>query len=136
MTFESVWLIPERVYRIRLFGELTAESLDEALAQFQAVLGREFSLPTHVILDLTTSQRDETSLPKLKKSIDELRKLHPPVPRAGWTVIADTMPNQIVKSIGASVTQVIRIRTRFLTSSDEAIEFLRQIDATLPPITP
>jgi hypothetical protein len=136
MAFESGWMIPERVYCVRLSGELTAASLDEALAQFQVVLGRDSSLATHVILDLTPARRDETILPKLKKTIDELRKMHPPVPRAGWTVIADTMPNQIVKSIGASVTQVIRIRTRFLTDSDEALTFLRQIDTTLPPAVP
>ncbi len=135
MAFEAVWLIPERVFCIRLSGTLTAEALDEALTRFQAVLKRESSLATHVILDLTPSQRDETLLPKLKKTIDELRNMHPPAPRAGWTVIVDTMPNQIVKSIGASITQVIRIRTRFLTNVDEALPFLRQIDATLPPVS-
>jgi hypothetical protein len=42
------------------------------------------------------------------------------------------MPNQIVKAIGASITQVIRIRTRFVTHVDEAVDFLRKFDSSLP----
>jgi hypothetical protein len=53
---------------------------------------------------------------------------------AGWTVIADPLPNQIVKSIGATATQVIRVRTRFITSVEEGVAFLRQIDETLPQV--
>ncbi|MCA9903165.1 MAG: hypothetical protein KC547_04855 [Anaerolineae bacterium] len=126
------WLIPDRVFCMRLAGTLTPENLDAALAQCRALLAQDHVAPVHVILDLTATQRDETMIVKLKQSVDELRKMHPPPPQAGWTIIADSMPNQIVKSIGASITQVIKIRTRFTTGVQEGLDFLRRIDATLP----
>ncbi|MCC6614761.1 MAG: hypothetical protein IT320_14875 [Anaerolineae bacterium] len=132
MQFEARWLVPNRVYCLSLQGRLTAESLDEALARCRVVVAQERAEPVHVILDLTATQRDETMIVRLKQAVDELRKMHPAPPLAGWTVIADTMPNQIVKSIGASITQVIKIRTRFTTSVQEGLDFLRRIDSSLP----
>jgi len=132
MHFDARWLIPNRVFCLSLQGTLTAESLDDALTRCRAVLVQERETPVHVILDLTSTQRDETMIVRLKQAVDELRKMHPAPPRAGWTVIADPMPNQIVKSIGASITQVIKIRTRFTTGVQEGLDFLRRIDSSLP----
>ena len=132
MPFDARWLIPNRVFCLGLQGSLTAESLDSALAECRTVLAQAHEAPVHIILDLTATQRDESMIVKLKQSVDELRKMHPAPPHAGWTVIADAMPNQIVKSIGASITQVIKIRTRFTTGVQEGLDFLRRIDSTLP----
>jgi hypothetical protein len=131
MESEVHWLIPQRIIRVAPQGQLTAAALDAAVEHSRHALAHETAHPVHILLDLTATQRDETLIVKIKQTVDELRGLQPAPPRAGWTIVIDTMPNQIVKSIGASITQAIRVRTRFVTQVVDAVEFLEKIDPTL-----
>lgn len=132
MHMEVRWLIAKRIVCISLIGELTEQALDQAVDQARVLLANAPANAVHVLLDITHAQRDDSIIPRLKRAVDEMRGLQPPPPLAGWTIVADPMPNQIVKAIGASITQVIRIRTRFVTHVDEAVDFLRKFDSSLP----
>jgi hypothetical protein len=131
---ETRWLVAGRIFCVTIRGALTLDLLQAALDQFRAVLNGVTDKPVHCVLDLTPATRNDEILHDVKLAVDVLRKMQPALPLAGWTVIADPLPNQIVKSIGATATQVIRVRTRFITSVEEGVAFLRQIDETLPQV--
>jgi hypothetical protein len=131
MLLDARWLIPGRVYYLAPHGMLDAVTLSAVLERAQAIFPSFQSSVIHLILDFNNAQREESLIPQLKAALDAVRKLHPAPPLAGWTIIIDPAPNQIVKSIGASATQVIRLRTRYMSELAPALEFLYGVDETL-----
>jgi hypothetical protein len=131
MALDVRWLIAGRIVYIAPQGELDADALSEVVARARDVFTPTQVVPIHLIVDLNHAQREDTLIPALKEMLELVRKLQPAPPLAGWTIFLDPAPNQIVKSIGASATQVIRLRTRYMSEMALAVEFLYEIDETL-----
>lgn len=123
--YEMDWIVDGRVSYCKYWGEYTAEDLlewDRTVVDMLDQLPDEVTF-CHAIYDMSEIRR----MAPLRDHLGlEVRK-HPKV---GWTIIVGSLP-PLTRFVVAAVTQVMRARTRFVKSLEEAIDLLRSVDPAL-----
>lgn len=124
MPFESVWYVESRVIYIRQWGTLTLEdaiATDAAIAQAAELAIDEI---VHGIIDARDVTEIDINPKELQAAFSKL-----PKPTQGWVV---TVPGD---RVSAFMTQVMaqsqQMRQRDFHSPEEALEFLKSVDASL-----
>jgi hypothetical protein len=86
-------------------------------------------------LPLVHTLWDLQDLEQYPKNLNEIRKVVSPLftnERLGWVI--SVMQNPIIGFLSQAGTSMYRLRYRTFKRMDEAITFLREVDATIPPI--
>ncbi|MCS6836729.1 MAG: hypothetical protein NZ750_12025 [Anaerolineae bacterium] len=84
----------------------------------------------NIIYDLRMADEPELSL----MNMNNMRKNINPEAHKGWTIIVTPKPNPIMESIVSILSQVLRVRLCVIKDYEEALRFLFEVDATLPPM--
>jgi hypothetical protein len=123
MPYETFWYVENRVLYERLYGVLTIEELHalskEALQYFETGTER-----VHVLLDISHLEKYPTNLSQLRSVMVEDKH-----PRLGWWVLIAT--NTFIRFIVSALSQVRSIHFRAVSSLDDAIKTLGEIDDSL-----
>ncbi len=126
MTFTVTWHVPNRLYLVRIAGDLTLDELRDGLERTRAFV-RAGEPPVHTIIDLRQLGSQPRNLPEIIKASSVLRE-----PNLGWVMILSNDPfSQFVASV---VSQITGARFKIFQDSAAVIEHLKQVDSTLPAI--
>lgn len=127
------WAVPGRVVQAVFSGAYTLEDVELCLYRFGDMVVNEGQPPyVHIMLDgvaVTELDKNILSLIKVGQMMRELPKENNGV---GWVLSIDPDPNPALKFIGNVVMQVSNTRYRHLHTVDEAVQFLIEVDGTLP----
>jgi hypothetical protein len=126
MPYKLSWYLPGRI--ILCEGDGTIES-DEVFtftqrASEMVISGKPL---VHVIFDFRQVQK-LASVPQALKTLQQ----NPPHPDMGWVIFVGKL-NPMLTTFADFVGMMLRLRYRRLDTIDEAVSFLRERDATLPP---
>jgi hypothetical protein len=120
------WLIENRIVHVRYFGVVNAEDVRRQTADTLALIERGVA-PVHVYID--ASAIDSVSV-----SIGDLRGLAvPTMPDAGWMLVV--APNALYRFFISVAAQFSRGSYKFVRSEQDALDFAREQDPTLPPVS-
>lgn len=118
------WLIPDRVILLNMLDTTTAEELLASDRQLTQMMD-DGTPPLHVVMDLTHAR----ALPSLLTTHQIHFATHPGLGRG----IVCGQANPVVRSIIQVGGRLLGLHMRVVNTRDEALAYLRQIDATLPP---
>ncbi len=125
MPFTVSWLVDKRVTYTRMYGVMTAADLrglkivlEEYIAQSEQLI--------HLISDATDTIRTEMSLKDLQNTE------YADATNLGWAIFVN--PNMLHRFFASVVTQLRGKRGREFATMEQALEFLQNIDETLPPM--
>lgn len=125
MPFDVDWLIDRRVVHVRFHGIVSADDVRAQSAETIAVVEQGVP-PVHVFVDASAIDRVDLGL-------GELRGLAvSATPGFGWMIVV--APNSLYRFFISIAAQFMRGTYKFVASQDEALEFLRQQDVSLPKV--
>jgi hypothetical protein len=126
MPIYSSWIVEGHLVYWKSWGALKSEDIAPYDAESFAMLDATTAPLLHTIAD--HSQLEQ--LPSLKDlaTISVARD-----PRVGWYLVAGSI-NPIIKMLVSIAVQIGHVRLRFFPTFDEALAFIKEQDATLPPI--
>jgi hypothetical protein len=130
MPFEVTWLVEDRIILSRVWGTdaSTADELKPYDAAIVNLLDASKAEQVHMVFDA----RKAESMP----SIGAFRAFtFPKHPKFMWTVSLRTS-NRLITILIAATTQLFRTRIRYVDTPQDAIAFLRNLEADLPDLTP
>ena len=128
MPYRVSWLVEGRVIMAELSGNLTRQEL---LPYNQTICQHLDSAGTSQVHYLVDASRVH-NVPSLTAAKDFTFLYHP---RMGWTA-AVGVQSPLVRWVGNFLSKLLKARTRELPSVDEALDFLQQVDSTLPNLRP
>jgi len=126
MPYKMSWLVEKRVIYTRLYGHVTSEEL---AAYYQEMLGysQESELLLHTLTDSTDITNIDMGLRDLQNTpFADIRNL-------GWAIFISS--SKINRFFASVITQLSKKRGRQFATLEEALEFLQDIDETLPPLS-
>ena len=128
------WHIEGRLLRVILKTDITKEVFLEVSSTVKQELDTHAQPPyAHIILDARERgdiHKDMLKLQPVMEAINEVLK-HP---QMGWLIAINPNPNQVMKFLLNMSTGITRTRFRIFETIEEAYEFLRYQDQTLPNI--
>ncbi len=126
MPYEISWLVEKRVVYTRMYGFVTGEELANQNKDMTPFVKSSVQL-LHTITDATDGIGTDVKLRDLQKAnftdIDNL----------GWAIYVS--PSKMNRFFASVITQLSHKRGRQFATLEEALNFLSDIDDTLPPIT-
>jgi len=127
MAIEIDWLLKDRVILLHFEGEITIPLLKQASDDTKILLD-ECSTP------LIHSIIDGTGITKYSRNILQLREASQHLfshPRYGWLVIYGTKDN-LSHFFVNMVTEFFRVKMKMVDTRQDAVDFLKSVDNTLP----
>lgn len=126
MPVKLSWYLENRVMMVVAEGEYTDDELINLDAQVIKYLDQSNVPLVHMIMD----RQGTTHIPSMK-SVTMVK--WPKHPRYGWTlVVGSTNPFQ--RFVVALANNFFKGRQRNFDSREEALDFLNEVDSTLPPL--
>jgi hypothetical protein len=128
------WAVQGRVVMTRFSGKYTLEDVEESISQYATMVVNEGKPPfIHNIMDGTTVtelSQDVLSLIKVSKLMRSTLN----DTRVGWILSVDPDPHPVLRFVGVALMQMTKVRYRHLSTMEEAIAFLADVDDTLPSV--
>jgi len=126
MPAQLSWCLENRVLLMTNHGEVTDQNLfdlDQTIIDYM----NSCTVPlVHTIID----HRKGLNSPSAKG----LTRLHwPKHPKVGWMIMIG-MKNPFQRFVVAVSTSFFKTRVRLVNTMDEALNFLNDVDSTLPPL--
>lgn len=123
MAFQIMWVVPQRLIRLELTGDITIEES----AEFDQMLIEHLDsgiAPVHVILDFSSV----ASIPLNPKAIISAQQFmkHP---NLGWGMIVGM--SRIIRFLSAIIFQAVKVNFLLFESYEEAQAFLCKNDASI-----
>jgi hypothetical protein len=126
MPSQLSWIIPKRVILIELSGETNDDEILEGDREICDMM--DAGDPNAALIHQIMVFGEVSYTPKLKT----LTKMQSPNhPRNGWMIVVG-MSNPLLRMIGELASQIMRRRARQKPTIKAALEFLYEMDATLP----
>ncbi len=126
MSVQVMWLVEQQVILCACRGQLTYPDLEQMVAQI-ADLSRSSSAPlVHVVIEAS----DLDFLPSVRE-ISALRGTTPA--GGGWTLLVG-VDNHLLRFLASMIVQMFAARFRFVNTLDAALQFLQEMDSTLPDL--
>ena len=128
MTHYHEWLIENKVVYVKFWGDISVEEIGVAFAKSNDLALASATPPVHYL----HNWGEVTSFPR---KLHELRRLTKNVKgdsrRIGWVVVFGT-ENMLMRFIADVFFQMFRVRFRMFLKSEDAIDFIKRIDTTVP----
>lgn len=126
MPVKLSWYLENRVMMVVAEGEYTDDELINLDSQVIKYLDQSTVPLVHMIMD----RQGTTHIPSMK-SVTMVK--WPKHPRYGWTlVVGSTNPFQ--RFVVAVANNFFKGRQRNFDTREEALDFLNEVDSTLPPL--
>jgi len=129
MSISFKWYVPNQVAHAKLEGQITIEDLKTGNKTMSKWIEESPARMVHVIFNATDMNGVAFSL---SQSLATLKYLNHE--RMGGYLVYGLPPSQvrIVKFLGTIITQLTRARFRTFDTLENAYEYLKQLDSTLP----
>lgn len=127
MPYEISWLVEGQVIFARLSGVLTDQDAHHYDEHMRYYLNWGSVPLVHVVVDCRKVQE----LPHFQ-SLAHMQFIHHP--RLGWSVSAGSRGNKVVHMLMSMLSQIGRGRLRQMDEIGEALNFLRELDPSLPDL--
>lgn len=125
MPYKMSWLVEKRVIYTRLYGHVTSKEL-ASYYQTMLVYAQESELLLHTLTDSTDITNMDMGLRDLQNTpFADIRNL-------GWAVFIS--PSKINRFFASVITQLSKKRGRQFATLEEGLNFLQDIDDSLPAI--
>lgn len=124
----NTWLVDGRVALGYYEGVITIEDLQYSQEEAEALYDTVDSRVIHGIIDMRHMTEYPTNLAELIRVISIFRN-----PRLGWIMLITN--NTIVRFLSSAVVQLSQARFRTFTNVEQCLEFLEDVDETLPIVT-
>ena len=124
MPIEYSWLVKGRVVAMKSSGQLTAEDLKGE----ESIMTNYLEHATAPLLHIVADQTGLEKFPDLKLMSSSK---WPKDPRVGWFVMYG-LNNKVLSFVASVGAQLFRMRIRMVNTRQDALEFLRRVDSTLP----
>jgi hypothetical protein len=126
MPYSFDWVVQGRVVLEKAFGDVTIEELVRFNAEVTTLIAEQGIAPVHVIVDLTNVGKYPSSL---KDIMSTMRQRVPD--KVGWMLVVTQNP--IMRFVASIIFQLARLRVRMFQTIQEALDFLKENDDSLPP---
>ncbi len=127
MLASSEWLVEGRVVKITVVGELTLETLINVINEIDRKLVDGKPPFVNTFIDLT----QRTGVHPSVFNVAELAKHIKQSPLSGWVLVIDPNTTAGLKFLGTIGAQLGKQRFRMFNTMDEAVAFLKTVDATM-----
>ncbi len=125
MPYEMSWLVDKRVIYARLYGYVTEEEL-ASYYQSMVTLAQDSELLLHTLTD-------SSGMTGMKMSFRELQNMgFSGIHNLGWAILIS--PSKLNRFFASVITQLSHKRGRQFATLEEGLQFLQEIDDSLPPI--
>lgn len=129
MPVSIYWLLPERVVYVRIMGVVSIAEMAQTQVFNREILDNTtHEHPVQFIFDSSTMEKGPTN----PKDVREANAPFLASPKLGWGVLIETRP--IIRFVTTISAQVSRVPLKSVASYAAALDFLRYIDQTLPPL--
>ncbi len=125
MPVVNTWYIPEQIGYIRFYGEVTEDELRKFMDDGERMIDSSNRANVHFIINLTELSHPVSLASAIK--IARERKKHP---RSGWSITVGQQ-SSFTKFISDVTGQILNTRMRTFDTTQEALEFLREMDETI-----
>lgn len=128
MAFEIRWYVPDRLVYVQFYDTVTEADVRRASLTLVNLL--DFDPRKYMIFDASLVTKYPT-LMEIKNAMMSANLRY----TSTW-VITYGFVQGIAQFLLAVAVQLIRVRFRALTSLEESLAFLQEVDSTLPPMLP
>jgi len=127
MPIENYWVIPDQIKFVKYIDAVTLDDLARiANHNIKHLTQPDRTTQFHIINDLTQSTSNPSFLEAKKYSDMVAEHKH-----FGWTIIINDM-NAFMRFTVTMVLQVTQLKYKMVSNMEDAIEFLKTVDSTLP----
>ncbi len=122
------WLVENRIIIGKPEGDPSPEDLKQASETYQILLDSSDAPLVHVLVDESKLETLPVSISVLAEKLDFLKH-----PRLGWFILYgndDAMKN----FVSSMLTGISKVRHRRFANLQDSLEFLVNVDTTLPTI--
>jgi len=127
MPYELTWIVDKRVIYFRSRGLVSVDEIKKATQEIRVML--DTGIP---LVYLLTDARAVEKVSLRLRDIASIFRSHSSSPKLGWSVYVS--PKPLVRLVASITSQLARIQHREYATIEEALAFLRGVDATLPEI--
>lgn len=124
------WLVENRISYFRYEGDVHIREVAEASRIGILLIEQSDHQLIHSIQDSRYQKSFPNNVNALAQTVQEALR-HP---RMGW-LLSVGIDNDLVRFVATLVSQLTRTRHRIIEDYDEALAFLKRIDASLPDIS-
>ncbi len=128
MGYSVYWHVPQRVYVIQLWGDISLEELKE-LSDKASEFARNGGAPVHLIGDARNVKSIPKNLAQAQKMAQVFRE-----PTLGWVFFLNN--DRIINFFASIISQLAGISYKSFQEPEEMMEMLQRIDSTLPELPP
>jgi hypothetical protein len=127
MPFDVSWYLEKRVLYVRVSGIIR----DDEIKPFDDVMLRYIEQGEGQLVHAISDFRAAEKMPAIRTMVRKLS--FPSHPQFGWTAFFGFRSPILIMTLSV-VPQVFKARFRHLSSLDQALNFLPQVDDTLPDL--
>lgn len=120
------WLVEGHLILAKGWYALKSEELADFDARVLAMLEKTPRPLVHGIHDYSEAQ----AMPPMKDLVQLKSGRHP---RIGWVIVVG-LDDRMMKFFVSIALQIFRVRVRFMDSVQEGLDFLQDVDSTLPDL--
>ncbi len=120
------WLVEGHLILAKGWYALKSEELADFDARVLAMLTQSQKPLVHGIHDYSEAQ----AMPPIKDLIQIKSGQHPKI---GWVIVVG-LHDRMMKFFVSIALQIFRVRVRFMDSVQEGLDFLQDVDSTLPDL--
>lgn len=128
MPIHNTWLVPSRISLGYFEGQITIQDIINSQEESSAMYAGHDGMTIHAIMDMRDITKYPTNLSELIHNIMLYKNQ-----QFGWVIIITN--STIIRFLGSAIVQLSKQRFRAFTDVSECLNFLHQMDATLPPLT-
>lgn len=129
MTSHVRWHIENEIIYLAYRGDTTLDDVQQSAHMLHTLIEDTDRQLVHVLVDLTQVGSYPNNIASLKRA-SASALAHP---RLGWMIFYG-IENQLLQFVVSTLTQMFSLRSQIVSTEDEAIGLLQQVDSTLPSI--
>ena len=130
MNYRVSWYQPGRIVLFELLNVIIETDLEQLDQDFFTCLDQADGPLVHFLFEFDL---DESSRRPDLRQMTNMQFVRDP--RTGW-ILAIGKPNSIIKFLISTAAQINKARFRMFETREQALDFLQDVDATLPQLTP
>jgi hypothetical protein len=131
MPINHSWFLPERIVLVHMAGIMTLDEIRDAFAESARYVESSSARKVHLLHDWRDLKRFPRNVMEIRRVL--LARIQNPR-KIGWVVMFGTM-NPLARFLMDMAMQTFRIRFRAFNTPEEALAFLRKMDASLPEMS-
>lgn len=126
MSVDLSWYLENRVIQIVNHGDISDQDMLDSDQPIIDYMNQSQAPLVHLIVD-----NSKASYTPSVKTVTQAK--FPKHPQCGWIILVGPA-NTLMRFANAVVTNLFKTRNRMFDTFDEALDFLNEMDSTLPPL--